>query len=90
MILHFDVKCHTIAYRGEIMSDSITVRLPKDLQGQLKKISREDRVPISELVRESLSRFIAVRRFRRLRNQTLPFAEAQGLLTDEDVFRKIS
>ena len=72
------------------MSDSITVRLPKDLQGQLKKISREDRVPISELVRESLSRFIAVRRFRRLGNQTLPFAEAQGLLTDEDVFRKIS
>jgi len=72
------------------MSDSITVRLPKDLQGQLKKISREDRVPISELVRESLSRFIAVRRFRCLRNQTLPFAEAQGLLTDEDVFRKIS
>ena len=72
------------------MSDSITVRLPKDLQGQLKKISREDKVPISELVRESLSRFIAVRRFRRLGNQTLPFAEAQGLLTDEDVFRKIS
>lgn len=72
------------------MSDSITVRLPKGLQSQLKKISREDNVPISDLVRESLSRFIATRKFQRLRNQTLPFAEAQGLLTDEDIFKAIS
>jgi Arc/MetJ-type ribon-helix-helix transcriptional regulator len=69
---------------------SITVRLPKELQSQLKRVSREEKVPISDLVRESLQRFLAVRRFRRLRHQTLPFAEAQGLLTDEDIFRAMS
>ena len=72
------------------MQDSITVRLPKELQSQLKRVSREENVPISDLVRESLQRFLTVRRFRRLRNQTLPFAEARGLLTDEDVFRAMS
>jgi hypothetical protein len=30
---------------------------------------------------------VAVARFRELRSKILPFAEAQGLLTDEDVFR---
>lgn len=80
----------TMTYRGDFMSDSITVRLPKELRSQLKKISCEDKVPVSDLVRESLSRFIATRRFQRLRNQTLPFAEAQGLLTDEDIFKTVS
>ena len=46
--------------------------------------------PLSEIVRESVRRYVAVRRFRRLRNKVLPFAEAQGLLTDEDVFKAFS
>jgi hypothetical protein len=33
---------------------------------------------------------VAVARFRELRARTLPLAEAQGLLTDEDVFRAVS
>jgi hypothetical protein len=31
-----------------------------------------------------------VNRFRELRRKVLPFAEAQGLVTDEDVFRAVS
>jgi hypothetical protein len=44
---------------------------------------------MSDLVRESLRKSIAVHQFRQLRNKALPFAEAQGLLTDEDVFKMI-
>ena len=47
-------------------------------------------MPVSDLVRESIRRYVAIERFRALRKRTLPFAEAQGLLTDEDVFRAIS
>lgn len=72
------------------MSNTITVRLPKKLQSQLQSICREEKVPVSDLVRQSLDRYIAIHRFRRLRSKVLPFAEAQGLLTDEDVFKKIS
>ena len=44
----------------------------------------------SEIAREALRRQVAVARFRELRRKTLPFAEAQGLVTDEDVFRILS
>jgi len=33
---------------------------------------------------------VAVERFQKLRKKTLPFAEAEGFLTDEDVFKAIS
>ena len=38
---------------------------------------------------ESLRRYIAVERFRGVRKKILPFAEAQGLLTDEDIFKAL-
>ena len=45
---------------------------------------------LSAVVRDSLQRYIAAERFQELRKKTLPFAEAQGFLTDEDVFKAIS
>ena len=72
------------------MFNTLTVRLPKKLQTQLKSISKEANIPLSDLVRDSLNRYIAVYRFRRLRSKVLPFAEAQGFLTDEDVFKVFS
>ena len=72
------------------MDDTITVRLPKKLREKLRKLSRREKVNMSELVRESLEQYISLREFRRLRKKVLPFAEAQGMLTDEDIFRSIS
>ena len=72
------------------MSDTITIRLPKKLKSYLKSISRKEKIPVSDIVRESLTHYLAVREFRRLRKKTLPFAEAQGLLTDEELFKVIS
>jgi len=72
------------------MNQSITVRIPESLQRQVEKIAREGKISMSALIRESLRRCIAVHRFRQLRAKVLPFAEAQGILTDEDVFRIVS
>ena len=72
------------------MSKSLTVRIPDNLEKQLEAASAREKVSVSDLVRRSLERFLAVRRFRQLRGQILPLAQAQGLLTDEDVFREIS
>ena len=66
-------------------SKLINVRIPAQLQKKLQEISRQEKKPVSDLVRESLREFIAVRRFRQLRKQVLPFAEAQGLVTDDDI-----
>lgn len=72
------------------MNQTLTIRLPDDLREELQEISRAEGKPISDLVRESLRRYIAIYRFRKLRNTVLPFAEAQGILTDEDVYKEVS
>jgi predicted transcriptional regulator len=70
--------------------NTITIRLPNELRSDLQKLSQEQNKPVSDLVRESIRRYVAVEKFRALRKKVLPFAEAQGFLTDEDVFRAIS
>jgi Arc/MetJ-type ribon-helix-helix transcriptional regulator len=71
------------------MNRPITVRLPNDLQEILQSISKKEHVPVSDVVRESIRRYISIYQFRQLRRKTLPFAEARGLLVDEDVFREL-
>ena len=72
------------------MKQTLTVRLPDDLRKELQQISDSEAKPISDLVRESIQRYVSIYNFRKLRNTVLPFAEAQGILTDENVFRSIS
>ena len=71
------------------MNRAINIRIPDDIRSELLALSKEEHVPFSNLIRESLREFLAVRRFRRLRGKVLPFAEAQGFLTDEDVFKNL-
>jgi len=72
------------------MERTITIRVSDDLKRELEGISKREERPISDIVRDSLKKYIAIRKFRRLRAMVLPFAEAQGILTDEDLFREIS
>lgn len=72
------------------MEKTITIRISEEIRKDLQKLSKSDDKSISDIVRESLKNYIAVRKFRKLREKVLPFAEAQGILTDEDVFKNIS
>jgi len=71
------------------MSTTITIRVPDDLRSELEKISEAENKPLSDIVRESLRRYVAIQQFRQLRKKVLPFAESQGLLTDEDIFESL-
>ena len=71
------------------MKKPITVRLPDDLRKELQDLSDLENTPVSDIVRESIRKYISIHRFRRLRNIVLPFAESQGLLTDEDIFKEL-
>jgi predicted transcriptional regulator len=71
------------------MNKTLNIRIPNDIRAELSALSKEEKKPLSDLVRESLREFLVVRRFRRLRGKVLPFAEAQGLLTDDDVFKSL-
>jgi len=69
---------------------TLTIRLDPKLEKALAKIARSSGRTKSEIAREALERQVALARFRELRRRTLPFAEAQGLVTDEDVFNAVS
>ena len=69
---------------------TMTIRLDKELDELLAKASRRTGKSRSEIVREALRRQVRVESFDELRRRIMPFAEARGYLTDEDIFAKIS
>ena len=69
---------------------TLTIRLSEKLERELTRLAKRTGRAKSELVREALRKQLAVERFRELRRQAMPYAEAASYLTDEDVFRDVS
>ena len=72
------------------MKNAVTIRLEPDLERLLDRLCRETGRTRSELVRDALRRQLQLLRFEGLRRRVLPFAEARGYLTDEDVAKAVS
>lgn len=72
------------------MGEVITVRLDDQLNAQLSKLAERTGRKKSDIVRDALRKQLAVDTFNQLRSKILPFAEAEGLLTDDDFFNVIS
>lgn len=68
----------------------MTVWLNRSLERELNRVSRELGRNRDEIVREALRRHLTLLRFERARRRLMPFAEARGYLTDNDVFRDVS
>lgn len=71
------------------MDSVLTIRLDAELERLLEHICRQTGRSKSDVVRDALRRQLSLLRFEQLRRQVLPFAEARGYLTDEDVFRDV-
>jgi metal-responsive CopG/Arc/MetJ family transcriptional regulator len=69
---------------------TITIRLDKALERLLDRQCKRSGQNRSDIIRDALRRELAVRRFDEVRRRTLPFAEARGYLTDDDVMRDVS
>jgi predicted transcriptional regulator len=69
---------------------ALTIRLDQDLDEQLTRLAEQSGRSKSEIARDALRRQLAVLHFDTARRQIMPFAEARGYLTDEDVFRSVS
>jgi len=72
------------------MKSTVTIRLPQKLQKELDIMAKAEKMSKSEIIRDAIARYLAVKKFQQLRKKVLPFAEAAGLLTDEDIFKAIS
>jgi predicted transcriptional regulator len=60
--------------------------MERQLDGLSKRLGRSR----SDIARDALRRQLALLQFEEARRTILPFAEARGYLTDEDVFRAVS
>jgi predicted transcriptional regulator len=75
---------------SHMKSSTLTLRLDPELDALLEKLVEQTGRSRSELVREALRRQLTLVEFEQQRRRVLPFAEARGYLTDEDIFRDIS
>lgn len=66
--------------------NTLTIRLDGDLERMLLRVSRRLHRTRSEIAREALRRQLRLLQFESIRGRVMPFAEARGFLTDEDVF----
>ena len=72
------------------MGNVITIRLDADLQRRLDEVCNRSGRSRSDVVRDAIKRQVSLIQFEQLRREVLPFAEARGYLTDEDVFNAVS
>ena len=82
-----DSSCLTLY---DMKTSTLTIRLDADLEALLMKASKRAGISRSELARQALRRQLRISQFDTLRKRIVPFAEARGFLTDEDVFNEIS
>ena len=72
------------------MRTTMTISLPEKIKTELDRAAESEGVSRSDLVRESLSDYLFVRKFRTLRKTMAPKAAQQGVYTDQDVFDRAS
>lgn len=56
----------------------------------LDEFCRRSKRKQSEVMRDALRRQLSLMTFEQLRHKAMPFAEAHGFLTDEEVFKVVS
>ncbi|MCX6907103.1 MAG: hypothetical protein A2107_10415 [Verrucomicrobia bacterium GWF2_62_7] len=72
------------------MRETLTISLPKGLRNNLDKMAKAEGVTSSEYVRRAIKADVFRRALRAARRELVPQARAQGIYTDEDVFKIIS
>ncbi len=71
-------------------SASLTIRLDPQMARLLDELGQETNKSRSEIARDALRRQLRLARFEAIRKRLMPYAEARGILTDEDVFAIVS
>jgi len=69
---------------------TLTLRIDARLAKVLARACNSTGRSRSDIVREAIKRQLALMQSEQLRRKIMPFAEAKGYLTDEDIFRDVS
>jgi predicted transcriptional regulator len=71
-------------------TSTLTIRIDQDLERLLTSAICRSGRNRSDIAREALRRQLRLNQFEAARRRVMPFAEARGYLTDEDVFADVS
>jgi len=72
------------------MNSSLTITLPQNTERDLTEAATQDGVTKDEFVSKAVKVALWRRALRTARAELVPQARAQGIITDEDVFKIIS
>lgn len=72
------------------MRKAITISLPEELKKELDRVIAKEGLTRSDIVRESLRKYLFTLEFKRLRARMVAKAQAKGVHTDRDVFDRVS
>ena len=72
------------------MTQSITVALPSELTTALDDVTRREGVSRDDIVGQALKEHLFLRQLRRLRDRMAAKAAQAGVVTDQDVFDRVS
>jgi predicted transcriptional regulator len=68
----------------------VSLELDDKLAGELKQLSESLQTSEVDLVRKAVDNFLRQQRMDQIRAEIKPYAEAAGLLTEEDIYKEIS
>ena len=71
-------------------TSALTLRLDPELEERLERAAKHSGRTRTDIAREGLRRRLALTQFGELTKRMMPFADAAGYLTDEDVFGDVS
>lgn len=80
--------CCFLLQEVEKMRETITISIPEDIKKQLDKITDQEGITRSSIIRESLQDYLFIRQFRSLRKRMM--AKAPRAYTDQDIFDCVS
>jgi hypothetical protein len=72
------------------MQDQITVDIPGEIKIALDEAVRSEGISSNELVGRALKQYLFLRRFRLLSDRLTAKAQSQGILSEQDVFDRVS
>lgn len=72
------------------MSGMLSFRVQDQMLKALRRVCKDQNRAASDIAREALRQYLVNTQLRETRRKLRPYAQAKGLLTDEDFFKAIS
>lgn len=68
----------------------ITIKISDELDNEIADFLKKTKISKDKFFEEALQKYLKIKRFRELREETIKYAEDQSFYEDEDIFNAIS